>query len=1148
MITNRFFYFLGLWCGLLSAQSLTPTENYIYERQYLEPVTVETPNARQLQSVTYFDGLGREKQIISIKASPLGRDIVTPVVYDPFGRQVRDYLGLPQSSTTSGAYYSTVPQSVATALYGDGPLYAEKRLENSPLNRVLEQAAPGASWSLASGNTLEYDYEAALLSDQVKRFSTVTTWNAGATSTVLKIVSTSSEQPTSFYQDGALYKDKQVDEDGNLSYLFSDGFGQTVVERLVDGPNFQDTYYVYNEYDQLAFVLPPLASESIKGLAASSVVSQSLLDELAFQYRYDGKGRLVEKKLPGKGWEYQVYDQADRLTLYQDANLRLTGHWQFTKYDIFSRVVYAGIVSGASRSLEQTELSTRASNHESRAAAAFTQNSMDVYYTNAAYPLLVSGSKLQLVQYYDTYPTGSPSQPSTIINSTQPTLPQVPTSYTVNGYTSIRSTQSLLTATYLNTATEINDSSSEWSKDYFYYDRLARPIATHHYTPIGGYTKTEHLLSFSGLPLETLTRHKRTASDAETSLKERKLYDSSNRLTHHYHKVDSRAEELLSHFTYDEAQRLSSKKVGGTLSAPLQEVNYSYNIRGWLTEVNNPQNLGSDLFGFTLRYQNPVAGTGSLAKYNGNISQMDWNSKSASPLLRRYSYRYDTGDRLLGSYYSKPGSSDLASGAYDEHLTYDLNGNIKSLTRYGERDQSPAQKIDQLSYTYSGNALVKVVDQSGSPLGYPLGGATISYDANGNMTSHIDKGITQIKYNPLNLPTKIVGDTLTTYTYLADGTKLRKTYGTKTTEYQGAFQYEGSATAPLLQFSKTAEGYYDFVKNAYIYQYVDHLGNIRVSYYKNSAGVLTLLEENSYYPFGLKHKGYNSTSSATPSYQYKYNGKELQETGMYDYGARFYMPDIGRWGVVDPLAEKMPSWSPYAYAFDNPVRFIDPDGRAPKDDYLLKKNGQLVLWRKTNSDEKMGIHTIYNESKTRGIVVDKSVINDRKWNYTKGGNGSNDHMESWYVIKGGQADKHSEKIFKFFADNTNIEWGLDIYQGKSKAGLLYTSYNAGSISSDAGKVQDIILGENKDIKLIKQIHSHPGEYDSKNGWPAYPSGFNHNLNPTIDMMIGEANGDRGVYLEQHKSFPNQQPAYYNIYVPSSPNISIKHNGEKVVRK
>ncbi|WP_346429907.1 RHS repeat-associated core domain-containing protein [Chryseobacterium indologenes] len=113
----------------------------------------------------------------------------------------------------------------------------------------------------------------------------------------------------------------------------------------------------------------------------------------------------------------------------------------------------------------------------------------------------------------------------------------------------------------------------------------------------------------------------------------------------------------------------------------------------------------------------------------------------------------------------------------------------------------------------------------------------------------------------------------------------------------------------------------------YIYQYKDHLGNIRVSFTKNSAGVLEVTDTNNYYPFGLIQSSLGSYNA------YKYNSKEVQETGMYDYGARMYMPDLGRWGVVDAYAEAMRRHSPYNYAFNNPVNFIDPDGNSPRDTY-----------------------------------------------------------------------------------------------------------------------------------------------------------------------------------------------------------------------
>ncbi|OPC47379.1 hypothetical protein BAY05_08840 [Elizabethkingia anophelis] len=259
-------------------------------------------------------------------------------------------------------------------------------------------------------------------------------------------------------------------------------------------------------------------------------------------------------------------------------------------------------------------------------------------------------------------------------------------------------------------------------------------------------------------------------------------------------------------------------------------------------------------------------------------------------------------------------------------MNYDVNGNITGLQRTG----LGAGVMDQLGYTYdqSGNSnkLIRVNDASGNAAGYPVGGNTIVYDINGNMVNHLDKGISNIAYNYLNLPSSITASIGNTdYVYRADGSKVKKVFGGKTTDYLDGFQYEDG----VLQFVPTSEGYYDLTKNKYIYNYTDHLGNVRLSYTKGASGGAEIIEENNYYPFGLKHQGYNSNSLASNAYQYKYNGKELQETGMYDYGARMYMPELGRWGAEDPKSEFGRRWSPYTYAFDNPIRFIDPDGMWP---------------------------------------------------------------------------------------------------------------------------------------------------------------------------------------------------------------------------
>ena len=165
------------------------------------------------------------------------------------------------------------------------------------------------------------------------------------------------------------------------------------------------------------------------------------------------------------------------------------------------------------------------------------------------------------------------------------------------------------------------------------------------------------------------------------------------------------------------------------------------------------------------------------------------------------------------------------------------------------------------------------------------------------------------------------GSTIT-YSYAADGTKLRTVHtisGTTTTkDYCGNVVYENGVQKLLL----TEEGYVDLSNNTYYYYLKDHQGNNRVVV--SSGGTVT--ETNHYYPFGGV---FASSNNVQP---YKYNGKELDtKKGLnwYDYGARHYDATLGRWFVVDPLAEKYYAWSPYAYCFNNPIGLIDEEGKAP---------------------------------------------------------------------------------------------------------------------------------------------------------------------------------------------------------------------------
>ncbi|KFF73125.1 sugar-binding protein, partial [Chryseobacterium sp. P1-3] len=213
-------------------------------------------------------------------------------------------------------------------------------------------------------------------------------------------------------------------------------------------------------------------------------------------------------------------------------------------------------------------------------------------------------------------------------------------------------------------------------KNYTYYDTKGRVIGTHSINHLGGYTKTESKLDFAGVAQQVVTRHKRLDTDTERIITENFEYDSQNRLLVHRHQVDNNPEEILAQNTYNELSQLTNKKVGNNL----QSIDYAYNIRGWMTRINDPANLNGKLFGYEIKYTNPVYTNLASGRFNGNIAEVDWRN-SSEDVLKRYSYTYDGLNRLKDGIYTEPNATNPYNNNFNEHLTYDTNGNIMTLKR-----------------------------------------------------------------------------------------------------------------------------------------------------------------------------------------------------------------------------------------------------------------------------------------------------------------------------------------------------------------------------------------------------------------------------------------------------------------------------------
>ncbi|MET3129594.1 RHS repeat-associated protein [Arcicella rosea] len=897
--------FLGFFFQAKSQTTANAKDkNFVRESSFQKSGTVDYSDPSQVQhKITYFDGLGRPIQTVLPGQGATGQDIITATEYDAYGRPSKSYLPYPKASGTGDL--DTNFSNNATSFYGgDIRPFSESVYENSPLNRVVKQAGAGSAW--------EFDSSPTSFSDRtvkVKTFANVandviifkvsnidgTGGSFGASSTPATTNAGGFTKGV-FYEANTLLVTETLDENnttgtgGNRIREYKDRSGKVILKRSYDGSNTLDTYYVYDIYGQLRGVFPPKLSLLLNS-AESADKLVTALNQLGFIYCYDNQGRVVKKKVPDTGWVSMTYTDTDLLATQTDANGTVT----YYSYDNLNRIKETGVKIN---NIEQWLVI----NHYDGVRPTEVNNTP---YSNVDLNVkkgLLTGSSRRILK--------------------------------TDG--SIETTETLVL------------------KSSIYYDSRGRVVLSfkESYDGTNIISETSYLkLHYTGRVEESTTEQKVSSSLTIKTL-EIYSYDHVGRLKSTCQTLSelngsgavtyTEAPRLLQCQSYDGIGRLTTKKLGKFPTATLatltdkaftEVLTYQYNLRGWLENITGYKKPnasshtegGVKNFDFSLRYtianpdiDNPSNNPNN--QYNGNISRSIWNDNVST---NTSDFTYDGLNRLTSS-----------TGNQSEVLTYDVNGNIKTLKRNINNTL-----VDDLTYKYvedntpdNTNRLLKVSDATNSTVGYKNSNSSndFVYDNNGNLTNDADKGI-GINYNVLNLVRKVTGfgtNPIAPQSYLYDGSgaKLAQYNGTSWKAYLGAGEYVGGK----LYRMATSEGYIienpNYVpgstvgKYNYFYSLKDHLGNVRAVVVDDANA--TQVQTNDYTAFGV------AVSTDLSKNKYLYNGKELQNgTNWLDYGARMYQPELGRWMGVDPMAEKYRSWAPYNYTINNPIKYIDPDGK-----------------------------------------------------------------------------------------------------------------------------------------------------------------------------------------------------------------------------
>lgn len=853
-----------------------PVEEYAYHyasyadsSNYIKKSTFITDQGTKREIISYHDGLGRPHQTIQKEASPSGGDILDLLEFDSNGRDSLQWLPVAIVGNNGRERpASFFPQHLGdyVSLYGDTWPTSCVTYDGSPLSRTRKKAGPGAAWHSA-GKGIEFSYQSSLSSPEYK----VPRYRVVDANGIIVII------PSGPAPNGAYSVVRDTDEDERTVLVFSDNEGRTIqrVQRYVTGntEEFLRTSYVYDEAGRLLAVFPPMLTSVLSDTSTSASASLPAILDYGYFYRYDARGRMIAKKLPGADWIYYIYDKGDRLIFSQDGEQRKSGIWAFYLQDDLGRDCMRGTCTNTLNAftgpLDDTNVFVLPG---SSSQIFFYQIQGDITLTN---PIYLS------VNWWDTY--------SVLTAIQNPFLAYtIPSSGYGSKYSS--SAKGLLTIHYAKVLGDPSVSQIIW--ETYYYDDKDQMIQRASTTHLGGYEKEYLAYDFTGNVTALKKAHGISGNNIlieEYCYK----YDNWGRPLTTLHTLGTGTPDTLANFTYDSVGRLARDTRNGSA---MLDTRISHNVRGWITNYavgyDALQDTTGVLFSESLFYNTSMPSGTTPLQWGGNISGIQWSS-GQSGISDIVSYSYDNLSRLT----SACGGLSQMNYSYE----YDYQGNITSLT----------WPSGTWTFGYSGNKAVT-----------GTWGGTVSqysYDKNGRMSSF---GGISLTYNDVGLPaSKGTSGNITTWTYSADGVKLRRTNGTHTTDYVGNLIFKDGQLDKIMieggfvDMSGATPAKRFFVK--------DHLGSNRLV--TDVTGVI--LQENHYDPYG-QDQVLNGANTGEAGSDYKFGGKEWDtQSGMYDFLARMYIPFMARFSTMDPLAEKYYSISPYAYCVGNPVNLVDPNGR-----------------------------------------------------------------------------------------------------------------------------------------------------------------------------------------------------------------------------